>query len=83
MPTIPLAEKLLVVQAQLAAVNESISILLGKTNHSVSFGDQSYTLVDVDKLLRIRNSLRSEESALEATLIGGPRRTIKISFPLA
>lgn len=66
----------------LAAVNASILKLLGKTSQSVSFGDQTYTLADVEKLMRVRDKLRQEESTLEARVMGcAKRRTIKIHFP--
>jgi hypothetical protein len=75
-------ERLTETQAMLAACSASITKLLGKTNQSVSFGDQTYTLTDVEKLMRIRDRLRTEEAALENILAGGtPRRTIKIGFP--
>lgn len=74
--------RLVEVQAMLATCNASITKLLGKTNQSVSFGDQTYTLTDVEKLMRIRDKLRQEERSLESILSGGTkRRTIKINFP--
>lgn len=75
-------DRLVEVQAMLAACSASITKLLGKTNQSVSFGDQTYTLADVEKLMRIRDKLRQEERSLESILSGGTkRRTIKINFP--
>ena len=75
-------ERLTEVQAMLAACSASITKLLGKTNQSVSFGDQTYTLADVEKLMRIRDKLRQEERSIESILSGGTkRRTIKIGFP--
>jgi hypothetical protein len=75
-------ERLVEVQAMLAACSSSITSLLGKTSQSVSFGDQSYTLADVEKLMRLRDKLREEERALESLIAGGTkRRTIKIHFP--
>ncbi len=75
-------ERLAEVQAMLTACSASITKLLGKTNQSVSFGDQTYTLADVEKLMRLRDKLRQEERSLESILAGGaPRRTIKIHFP--
>lgn len=66
----------------LAACSASITKLLGKTNQSVSFGDQTYSLVDVEKLMKVRDRLREEERSLESKLAGGTkRRTIKIHFP--
>lgn len=64
----------------LTACSASITTLLGKTRASVSFGDQSYTLADVEKLMRIRDGLRQEERTLESAIQGTPRRTIKIHF---
>jgi hypothetical protein len=75
-------DRLTEVQAMLAACSASITKLLGKTNQSVSFGDQTYTLADVEKLMRIRDKLRQEERSIESVLSGGiKRRTIKINFP--
>lgn len=75
-------ERLTETQAMLTAVSASITSLLGKTNQSVSFGDQTYTLADVEKLMRVRDRLRVEERSIESALAGGtPRRTIKIGFP--
>ena len=75
-------DRLTEVQAMLAACSASITNLLGKTNQSVSFGDQTYTLADVEKLMRIRDKLRQEERSIESILSGGiKRRTIKIGFP--
>ena len=75
------AQALIEVQTELAAVSASILSLLGKTSQSVSFGDQSYGLVDVQKLMKVRNELRERERILEGRMAGTPRRTIKISFP--
>lgn len=75
-------DRLTEIQAMLTACSAEITKLLGKTSQSVSFGDQTYSLVDVEKLMRVRNLLRQEESSLESRLSGGTqRRTIKISFP--
>lgn len=66
----------------LMACSASITKLLGKTNQSVSFGDQTYSLVDVEKLMKVRDRLRTEERYWESILAGNPkRRTIKINFP--
>jgi hypothetical protein len=74
-------ERLLEVQTMLSACSASISKLLGKTNQSVSFGDQTYSLVDVSKLMTVRDRLRIEERSLESLIAGGtPRRTIKVTF---
>ena len=74
-------EKLEEVRAMISAANASILKLLGKTNQSVSFGDQTYSLADIEKLKRVRDQLRSEEKGLESAIEGTPRRTIKIQFP--
>jgi hypothetical protein len=75
------ATRLAEVQAMLSACNASITNLLGKTRQSVSFGDQTYSLADVEKLMRVRDRLRQEERSLESQLFGTRRRTIKVSFP--
>jgi len=69
------------VRAMIAAANVAITSLMGKTKQSVSFGDQSFSIVDVEKLLRVRDLLRNEEQAIERRVHGRPRRTIKIHFP--
>ena len=75
-------ERLASVQAIIAALDASILKLAGKTNSSVTFGDQSYTLADIGKLDLMRDKYRSEEKSLISTLSGGThRRTIKIGFP--
>ena len=69
------------VTAMLAACNTSILSLLGKTNQSVSFGDQTYSLADVEKLMRVRDKLTTEQRTLEGILTGcRRRRTVKIEF---
>ena len=75
------SDRLAEVSAMLTAVNDSILKLCAKTNSSVTFGDQSYTITDVEKLMKIRNLLRQEQDALEAKISGLKRRTIKIAFP--
>ncbi len=77
------AERLTEVRAMLTAANASILKLLGKTNQSVSFGDQSYTLADLEKLKKVRDQLRQEEASLASEVEEGGkrRRTIKIHFP--
>ncbi len=76
-----LTDRLAETQAQLAACNASITSLLGKTRQSVSFGDQTYSIVDIEKLMRVRDRLRQDEKVLESQIYGTPRRTIKIHFP--
>lgn len=69
-------------QAIIAALDASILKLASKTNQSVSFGDQTYSLADISKLDALRDKYRFEEKSLESLLAGGrPRRTIKINFP--
>jgi len=75
-------ERLTSVQAIIAALDASILKLAGKTNQSVSFGDQTYSLADISKLDALRDKYRHEEKSLESLLAGGAkRRTIKIGFP--
>lgn len=75
-------ERLVSVQAIIAALDASILKLASKTNQSVSFGDQTYSLADIGKLDAMRDKYRTEEKALESRLAGGTkRRTIKIGFP--
>jgi len=74
-------DRLASVQAIIAALDASILKLAGKTNQSVSFGDQTYSLADIGKLDAMRDKYRQEEMALESRLSGGTRRrTIKIGF---
>lgn len=75
-------ERLLSVQAIIAALDASILKLAGKTNQSVSFGDQTYSIADIGKLDALRDKYRFEEKSLESRIAGGStRRTIKIGFP--
>ena len=75
-------ERLASVQTIIAALDATILKLAGKTNQSVSFGDQTYSLADIGKLDAMRDKYRTEEIALESRLSGGTRRrTIKIGFP--
>jgi benzoyl-CoA reductase/2-hydroxyglutaryl-CoA dehydratase subunit BcrC/BadD/HgdB len=75
-------ERLVSVKAIIAALDASILKLAGKTNQSVSFGDQTYSLADIGKLDALRDKYRNEERSLESRLAGGTkRRTIKIGFP--
>jgi hypothetical protein len=75
-------ERLVSVQALIAALDASILKLASKTNQSVSFGDQTYSLADIGKLDALRDKYRNEEKSLESRLSGGTkRRTIKIGFP--
>jgi hypothetical protein len=74
-------ERLTEVEAMLAACSASITKLLGKTSQSVSFGGQTYSLVDVEKLTRVRDRLLIEEDSLKKKIAGTKRRTIKVYFP--
>lgn len=75
-------EKLAKVRATIAKCDAGIDSLLGKTSQSVSFGDQSYSLQDVEKFMRVRDRYRIEERILENIVAGRPpRRTMKITFP--
>lgn len=73
--------RLVSVQAIIAALDASILKLASKTNQSVSFGDQTYSLADIAKLDALRDKYRHEEKSLESAIYGRPRRTIKIGFP--
>ncbi|NQX03082.1 hypothetical protein HQ447_20675 [bacterium] len=75
-------DRLVSVQAIIAALDASILKLAGKSNQSVSFGDQTYSLADITKLDALRDKYRFEEMFLQSRLSGGTRRrTIKIGFP--
>ena len=75
-------DRLTAVQAVITALDAAILKLAGKTNQSVSFGDQTYSLADITKLDAMRDKYRFEEKSLQSQLAGGsPRRTIKIHFP--
>lgn len=70
-------EEIAEMEEQIAACNVAIKKLLGKTNQTVSIGDQSFSLVDVEKLMRVRDHLRNQLASLQGTA----RRTIKVHFP--
>lgn len=74
-------DRLTAVQAVIAQLDATILKLAAKTNQSVSFGDQTYSLADIGKLDAIRDKYRFEEIALERRITGTPRRTIKVTFP--
>jgi hypothetical protein len=67
-------------ERQLALCEVAIESLITKTNSSASFGDQSYTLVDIDKLYRIRAQLRNEVAAQRGNANGGAGRRILVKF---
>lgn len=73
-------ERLAETEAIIAALSATILKLAGKTNQSVSFGDQTYSLADIGKLDAMRDKYRMEAKTLEALIAGTPRRTIKIYF---
>lgn len=64
-------------EAEIVAASGAIKKLLSKTQSSVSFGDQSFSLMDVEKLMKVRDRLRSHLASLR----GRNRRTIKVHFP--
>ena len=68
-------------EIQLDAAESSLSALLTKRHASVSFGDQSFTLQDIEKLKRVRDELRTQVALEKAAANGRPRRTIKVTFP--
>lgn len=68
-------------EKQLAAAETALTALLGKQNASVSIGDQSFTLQDIEKLIRVRDMLRQQVANEKAAANGTPRRTVKIHFP--
>jgi hypothetical protein len=65
---------------QLAAVELTIEGLLSKQHAAATFGDQSYTLQDVEKLFRIRDRLREQVRAENAAANGGKGRRILVEF---
>lgn len=73
-------ERLVEVRAVMAKLSDSILALAGKTNQSVSFGDQSYSIGDIQKLDSMRDKYRGEELVLLSRISGTKRRTIKIHF---
>ena len=81
MPAPTNEERLIDVQAVIAALSATILKLASKSNQSVSFGDQSYTIADIGKLRMERNHFREEEKVILGLLTPTRRRTIKVSFP--
>ncbi len=63
-------------EGMIAAANDTIKRLLSKTNQSVSFGDESYTVQDIEKIKKVRDELRSELAAAQKS----NRKTILIQF---
>lgn len=75
-------ERLTECRENLAVARATYKKLLGKTNQSVSFGDQTYSLANLEGVKKQINELIEEERVLESILSGGTRRrTIKIGFP--
>lgn len=62
----------------LEAVEATILKLLSRTTQSASFGDQTFTVHDLDKLRQIRADLRAEVASERGTNRG---QTIRIKFP--
>lgn len=76
------AEELSQVEAEIAAISATLLKIYAKSNQSVSFGDQTYSLANADVLEKLRDKARQRRKNLESALAGGtPRRTIKIGFP--
>jgi hypothetical protein len=63
-------------ERMLENVEAALTSLLSGTKASVSFGDQSFTQADAEKLMKIRDRLRTEV----AQAAGGRRKTIKVRF---
>lgn len=67
-------------EKQLAAAETALTALLGKQNASVSFGDQSYSLQDIEKLIRVRDQLRQQVANEKARANRSKRKSIKVHF---
>ena len=67
-------------EKQLAASEAAITSLLSKTRTSVSFGDQSYTLQDIEKIKRVRDQLREQVASEKRKANGGKGRRILVEF---
>ncbi|MES2995892.1 MAG: hypothetical protein V4733_03690 [Verrucomicrobiota bacterium] len=67
-------------EKQLAAAEECLTALLGKQHTSVSFGGQSYSIQDIEKLLKVRDRLREQVAAEKAKANGGKGRRILVHF---
>lgn len=61
----------------LDACEEALAALLSGTKSSVSFGDQTYTQADAEKLMNIRDRLRTEVLKTEGRAV----RRIRVRFP--
>jgi len=73
-------EELAQVEKEIAAISATLLKIYSKTNQSVSFGDQNYTLANAKSLEEARDRLRERRSVLESQLAGTSRRTFKIHF---
>lgn len=67
-------------EKQLDAAEVALLALVGKQHASVSFGDQSYTLQDVEKLKRVRDQLREQVASEKRKANGGKGRRILVEF---
>ncbi len=77
-----LEEELAEVESEIAAISATLLKIYSKSNQSVSFGDQNYTLANAKSLEEARDRLRVRRASLESQISGGNRRrTIKIQFP--
>jgi len=67
-------------EKQLAAAESALTSLLSKQHASVSIGDQSYTLQDLEKLMTVRDRLREQVAAEKRKANGGKGRRILVEF---
>ena len=67
-------------EKQLAACEAALEGLLTQTKSTVTFGDQSYTNADVEKLMNIRDRLREEVAIEKRKANGGQGRRVLIQF---
>ncbi|MCB1133920.1 MAG: hypothetical protein KDN05_22570 [Verrucomicrobiae bacterium] len=67
-------------EKQLAAAETALTALLSKQHTSVSFGDQSFTIQDIEKLKRVRDQLREQVAAEKRKTNGGKGRRILVEF---
>jgi hypothetical protein len=67
-------------EKQLDAAETALLALVGKQHASVSFGDQSFTLQDVEKLKRVRDQLREQVASEKRAANGGKGRRIFVEF---
>lgn len=67
-------------EKQLAAAETALTNLLSKSHMTVNFGDQSFTLVDIEKLYRIRDHLRQQVATEKARANGKGGRRVLVRF---